>query len=149
MGYHYYYYYCCRLLLLLDYAMNLCLEYKLLLRILFDCHMIWVLFWWVNEAWSYIVSASNDLVGSGRFSQRLCRLVGPAKLVQVAALICNRFSLCCYSFRSFQYFRTCIRGSLAFTDLALVYHSFSLLQQVNAFFHDRLKSSESCLFISQ
>jgi hypothetical protein len=29
-----------RLLLLLDYDMNLCLEYKLLLRILFDCHMI-------------------------------------------------------------------------------------------------------------
>ena len=115
----------------------------------FDCHMIWILFWWVNEAWSYTVSTSYDLVSSGHFPQRLCRLVGPAKLVQVAALICNRFSLCCYSFRSFQYFRTCIRGSLTFTDLALVYHSFSSLRCVNACLHDSLNVSESCLFIPQ
>jgi hypothetical protein len=89
------------------------------------------------------------IVGSGRYPQRLCRLVGPAKLVQVAALFCNRFSLCCHSFSSFQGFRTCIRGSLAFTDLALVYHSFSSLQCVNVYLHDSLKVSESCLFIPQ
>ena len=128
--------------------MNLCLEYKLLL-IYFDCHMIWILFWWVNEAWGYIVFASYDLVGFGRFPQRLCRLVGPAKLVQVVALICNRFSLCCFSLSSFRYFTARIWGSLAFVDFVSVYHSFNPSQHVNVCLHNTLKVSGLCLFVPQ
>ena len=57
----------------------------------------------------YTVVALNDIVSSGCSLQRLYLLVGPAKQVQVAALLCLRFSLS-------QCFGICIHDSLKFKN---------------------------------